>query len=199
MHSPNLFHRSRRAWTLLEIMIVVVIIALLCLGAWRAYSIYRDRGEFAACKIRIANFGKGLQSYILDQGQWPQEDVLQQDGKAPDEDQLWDWWYKQLKPHGIGPDDWYCPTDIAIRDKERKMEEEKGDSSRSKYENRNPSYIPAKFGQGPAAPYEVANHPWAIERTGHRQGMNKVMPNGSVQTEFNFKSLPKNARGEGQK
>jgi hypothetical protein len=157
--------------------------------------VYVQRGEFAACTGRIANFGKALQAYVSDNGQWPQEDVLNQDGKQPDEDVLWDWWFKQLKgtkgnSGGLSEDDWFCPSDLAMRKKEEKMDEEQGKSeSGFKPAIKTPSYIPMKFGPGPYAPFDVPNFPWAIERFGHPQGMHKVMPNGTVQVEFNFKTL----------
>ena len=192
---PSTFRRG--AFTLVELMVVVVIVALLLAGTWQLYSVYRERGEFGACQKKIANFGKALQAYVSDKGQWPQEDVLSKDGKKPDEDVLWDWWFKELKgtkgaSGGLSEDDWFCPSDIALRKKEEKMDEEQGKSETGfKPAIQNPSYIPMKFGPGPYAPLDVANFPWAIERFGHRQGMNKVMPNGTVQVEFNFKALKK--------
>lgn len=189
----------RRGFTLLELSIVVTIVVLLCLMAFRAYSIYVKKGESGACVQKIANFGKALQGYVTDNNQWPQEDVLVgPNGGTPDEDELWDWWFKQLKPHGLSEDDWYCPADLAMRKKEREVDEKEGKSD-SKHAIKNPSYIPAKFGPGPYAPYEVPNHPWAIEARGHYDGMNKVMPNGTVQKELNFKAMNRVPAGGAKK
>lgn len=182
----------RRAFTLLEILIVVVIVSLLCLMAYRGYSVYIQRGEFAACKIKIANVGTALRGYLTDNKTWPQDSVLSADGKKPDEDVLFDWWFQILKPHGLSEDDWYCPSDMANRKKEEKMDEEENKSETGfKPAIKTPSYIPMKFEPGPFAPYDVPNFPWVIERFGHPQGMHKLMPNGSVQVEFNFKALKK--------
>jgi len=197
MRPAKLFSPFRRAFSLLEILIVVVIVALLCIMAYRGYSVYVEKGRFAACSIKIANFGKALQGYVTEHNGWPQEDVLNDaDGKPPKEDVLWDWWFHQLKDQGLSEDDWYCPSDIEARKKEAKMEEEQGKGSDSKYAIKTPSYIPMKFGPGPYAPFDVAKFPWAIERFGHPDGMHKVMPNGTVEVEFNFKSIPRSAGGK---
>jgi type II secretory pathway pseudopilin PulG len=190
----------RRAWSLVEMMIVLVIVILLCLMAYRGYSVYVKRGEAGACVQRIANFGKGLQAYLSEHGQWPQEDVLKKggDGKPPEEDVLWDWWFKQLKDQGISEDDWYCPSDLSARKEEEKRDQEENKNETGfKPAIKDPSYIPSKFDPGPYAPLEDANFPWAIERTGHYDGMRKVMPNGTVQIEFNFKAIKNRSPGGG--
>jgi hypothetical protein len=154
----------------------------------------------------MRNFGVALANYLSDKGTWPQEDVLNDpEGRPPPEDKLWDWWYKELKPdgkgggYGITHDDWFCPTDLRLKRLEKKADEANGDNeSGIKSELENPSYIPAKFDYGPYKPLET-KQPWMIERVGHEsEGMNKVMPDGTIQKEFNFKAI-REMRGGGKK
>ena len=198
--------RLRRGFTLLELMLVLALIAVLILLAFQGYGIYVQKGEEGACKGKLVQWGVALNSYIVDRGTWPNEEVLyDKDGKPPDEDVLWDWWYKEMKGdgkdrsgYGITLNDWFCPTDLRKKKEEEKADKESGEPE-SKYELKNPSYIPAKFGFGPYKPFEFPNQPWVIERAGHDEGMNKLMPDGRVQKEYNFKPLSKMRPGAGSK
>ena len=186
-----------RGMTLIELMLVLVIVATLALLAYQSYGRYVRKAEAAACVGKLVNFGTGLRNYVTDKQEWPQEDVLNDsNGKPPDEDTLWDWWYRKLKPYNIGHDDWYCPTDLKQMEREKK-EAKPAEEEESKAELQNPSYIPSKFGPGFYAPHEYPNQPWVVERTGHAEGMNKLMPDGRVEREFNFKALRGNGGGGG--
>ncbi len=189
--------RSRRGFTLLELMLVLVLIAVLILLVFQGYGIYVRKGEEAACKGKLVNWGVALSNYISEKGTWPNEEVLyDKEGKPPEEDVLWDWWYlemkgdpKQNKPGwGISLDDWFCPTDLRKRKDEDKADKDSGEPE-SKHELKNPTYIPAKFSFGPYKPFEHPNQPWVVERAGHDEGMNKLMPDGRVQKEYNFKAI----------
>ena len=172
--------RRSRGFTLLELMLVIAIIAVLTLLSWLGYGRYVKRGESAACVTKMVNFGAALHTYVTDKQTWPQEDVLNgAGGRAPDEDVLWDWWYEQMKEYGVNHDDWYCPTDLRLREQEEKADEADGKSD-SGGKLKNPSYIPAKFDFGFYKPFDAPNQPWLVERIGHDDGMNKLMPNGTV-------------------
>lgn len=105
--------------------------------------------------------------------------------KAPNQDALWDEWAKLLAKQGLEPNDWYCPSDLAKRKKEKKQDDEAG---AGRILN-DPSYQPAQFGPGPYEPYETSGQPWVIETYGHYDGSNMVMPDGSTRKEYNFKAV----------
>ena len=201
----SLTPRPRRGFTLLELLLVLALIAVLMLLAFQGYGVYIKKGEDGACKIKLRNWGVALNNYIVDKGTWPNEEVLYDaNGKPPDEDVMWDWWYKEMggdgkdKPgYGISHDEWYCPTDLRKRAQEKKADEESGEKDTAVLKN--PSYIPAKFSFGPYKPFEYANQPWIIERAGHDEGMNKLMPDGTVQKEYNFKAIGNMRPGGGSK
>jgi len=190
MQPPPILPLSRpRGFTLLELMIVIALIAVLSLLTWQGYGVYVRKAENAACVKKMVNFGIALNTYVSDKGTWPQEDVLNgPNNKPPDEDVLWDWWYEEMVKYGVDHDNWYCPTEMRLREREKKADaaEGKNDSGR-KLEN--PSYQPAKFGFGLYPPFEHANQPWLVETIGHDDGINKLMPDGRVQKEFNFKAI----------
>ena len=185
----------RRAFTLLELMLVLALVAVLMLLAYQGYGVYAKKGESVACTKNMVNMGVALANYVSDKQEWPQESVLNDpNGKPPEEDALWNWWYEQMKEYGMGREDWYCPADLRTKKKEQAADKESGKEEGGTGALKDPTYIPGQFGPGQYAPYNNPNQPWAIERWAHPEGMNKLMPNGTVQKEFNFKAL-KDMRG----
>ena len=191
--------RPRRGFTLLELMLVLVLVAVLILLVFQGYGTYVKKAEEVACRGKLVNWGVALNNYISDKDTWPNEEVLyDKEGKPPEEDVLWDWWYAEMKPWGISLDDWFCPTDLRKRKEEDKADKDSGEPE-SKHELKNPTYIPAKFSFGPHKPFDHPNQPWVVERAGHDEGMNKLMPDGHVQKEYNFKAIGNIRPGKGSK
>jgi prepilin-type N-terminal cleavage/methylation domain-containing protein len=201
MKPPPFAVLRRRAFTLIEIMLVMALVSALSLLTWKAYGRYVAKAESVACTKKMVNFGAALTNYVTEKQTWPQEDVLNgPNNEPPDADVLWDWWYKQMKEYGIGHDDWFCPTDLKLREREKKADEAEGaDGDAFKGELKDPSYIPAKFDHGFYKPFESPSQPWLVERVGHPDGMNKLLPDGRVQKEFQFKALKGGTGGGGGK
>lgn len=185
----------RRGYTLLELMLVIALVAALAMMAWLGYLKYMHKGESVACAKKMMNMGAALTTYVSDKQEWPQEDILNDaNGKPPEEDRLWSWWFEQLKDYGIGREDWFCPSDLRAKAKEKASEAAGEKDEPGTGALKDPTYIPGKFGPGFYAPYNFPNQPWVTERWSHDDGMNKLMPNGTIQKEFNFKAL-KETRG----
>jgi prepilin-type N-terminal cleavage/methylation domain-containing protein len=187
--------RRRPGFTLLELMLSIALVAALTLMAWRGYGIYVQRADSAACIGKMRNFHAALLNYVTEKQTWPDESILEKDGRKPTENQLWDWWYTTMKDYGVGEEDWYCPADLRKRaknPKDAKPGEDDADELGFKPTLKDQSYIPAKFSYGPTKPYEY-NQPWLTERQDFHngEGMNKVMFNGSVRKEFSLENLKK--------
>jgi prepilin-type N-terminal cleavage/methylation domain-containing protein len=187
--------RSRRGFTLLELMLVIALIAVLVMMSWRGYGVYVKKADSVACTVKMRNMGVALQSYLVDKQTWPQEDVLNDaNGNPPPADKLWDWWYKELKQFGVYRDDWYCPAEMRKKPKDSKSDDEE-DATGFKPEIKDPSYITAKFSYGTVSA-TAHFQPWITESADwHGTGMNKLMPDLSIQKEFSFEAIKQMRQG----
>lgn len=195
--------RRRRGFTLLELMLTIALVAALVLMAWRGYGIYVQRADAATCVVKMRTFHAALANYVSSNQTWPDETVLERDGRKPTENQLWDWWYTTMKPYGVDEEAWYCPGDLRKRarnQKDAKPGEDDADEFGFKPTLKDQSYIPAKFSYGPVKPYEY-NQPWLTERQDFHggEGMNKVGFDGKVTKTFNLESLRKMRQNSGLK
>jgi hypothetical protein len=173
-------------------MLVIALIAVLVMMSWRGYGVYVKKADSVACATKMRNFGVALKNHMIDRQTWPQEDVLADaNGNPPPQNRLWDWWCKEMKQFGVSRDDWYCPSELRKNPNKTKMEDEDDGESEAgfKPEIKDPSYIPSKFGFGTVKPYQ-SNQPWVIESADwHGTGMNKLMPDLSIQKEFSFEAI----------
>ncbi len=198
-----LLSTRRSAFTLLELMLTIALVAALALMAWRGWGIYVQRADAAACVMKMKGFHTALAGYVSEHQTWPDESVLEVGGKKPTENQLWEWWYKEMKTYGMGEEEWYCPADLRTRArnmKDAKPGEDDADETGTKPVLKEPSYIPSKFSYGPVKPFEY-NQPWVTERQDFHggEGMNKVMFDGSVTKSFSLDAIKKMRQGGGAK
>lgn len=180
--------RSRRAITLIEIMLVIVIVMLLSLVALVSYSRWIKRADSLACMQRLRNLGAALNNYIVDKHEWPQEPGADDDESDVSEDQLWEWWMQTMKPYGMDRNSWFCPAELRMERKQKgERQEEMGITAGLK----DPSYIPDQIPAGEYEPFRYPNQPWAVERSDfHGDGQSKLMPGGErIEKEVNFGAM----------
>lgn len=67
----NLFSRRMRAFTLVEIMVVVVIIGLLAAAGIPAFRRVTLRSKVTALENDLRQFSGAIQAYTLQNGRWP--------------------------------------------------------------------------------------------------------------------------------
>jgi prepilin-type N-terminal cleavage/methylation domain-containing protein len=166
--SPFRRHRHPAAFTLLEVLAAVIVLAILVALIFPNYSHYFRRAQEARCAANLRALNIGLRGYLHDhQSVWPQ-------GPSLIEEKAWEtFWLATLEPYGITPRDWQCPT---VRSA----------FSRSDIPpDRHPKihYIPTMFTAEPDIANRWSNQPWLIERSdAHGQGPLICFPDGSVKS-----------------
>jgi prepilin-type N-terminal cleavage/methylation domain-containing protein len=163
---------NKKAFTLIEVMVTVAIIAILCAFSVNAYAKFIKQAEGAKCVGRMKNIHTALAAYVGINHGWPQppEKTLEN----ADEGDVAKWWATTMKEYGVPYKDWLCPTD----DRQRKGGDQK---ERDEYEW---TYIPTHFDEGEDTPWKW-HQPWLIERGDfHGKGMHVIFPDGVVQPYF---------------
>ena len=157
---------SRRAFTILEVLAAVFILAILAALLLPNAATFTDRARETQCMANMRSIHLGLTSYLSDHGRiWPQ-------GPSPAIEAPWsEFWLKTLEPYHVRAETWRCPGITAMIKKE--------DSSSSA----NPPlhYLPTMFDDQPGTAYRWATQPWLIERVNaHGRGVLICFPDGSV-------------------
>lgn len=166
---------NNRAFTLVEIMVTLAIVAVLAGVAMAGYSKWIRHAENAKCLTHMKGIGAALGTYTVDHEGWPQ---MPEDLGDKEEEEEWKWWIKTMEPYGITQATWLCPTE----DKERRRYARKSGEKRDDYEG---TYIPTDFDDGRDTPYKW-NQPWLIERGNwHGKGQNVLLPDGSIRPFLN--------------
>lgn len=162
-------HRRTRqgAFTFLELVAVVAIIAILCLCVARAVGSATDRANVVRCVANLRNLHIALNHDVIEQGQWPQCPI------EPGEDGYDDWWIKELHKYGPSEPSWVCPT-LAKQD----SIEKKTDLAVRRMKIH---YVPTQFDDNPATPRKWARQPWLVEiADAHGEGNLMVFPDGAI-------------------
>lgn len=161
--------RSRRAFTLFEILTVVFIVAILAVMALPLVENIRQRAQVAACGTNLKGLYLGTNGYIQDHNVWPQ--INAPDARQGHDDAYVKAWMNALAPYGVTPITWVCPELHRLR----------GRPDLSVPENRSVDYLAATFDAQPRKPYQYSNMPWFVETTNaHGGGQLIIFSNGSV-------------------
>src|SRR5688572_15122859 len=94
-----------RGVTMMELMTVIVIIAILGVLIMPMVGLIRQRVEVTGCTSNIKGLHVAAANYVTDAHHWPQIDT-RQIGKPSYATA----WYEALRPYGIGPINWVCPS-----------------------------------------------------------------------------------------
>ena len=105
----------RRAFTLIEIMIVVVIIGLLAGLVGPKLVKKLVQGQKGAAKAQVHLFGNALKDYFMDMGEYP--DSIKALLENPGGDKKWDGPY--LDPARIPDDPWGEPYEYSLGEKKQ--------------------------------------------------------------------------------
>ena len=169
MRSPLSPPRTAAAVTLLELVTVVLIVAVLAVMAAPVVARLRDRARVAACATNLKNLYVGANGYVQEHDGWPQ--IPAPNAQQGHDDRYVTAWQNALRPYGVTPRTWVCPT----------LHELRGGPDLSRPENLCVDYLATPFDARPRRPYEHANMPWFVETTNaHGGGQLIIFSNGSV-------------------
>lgn len=157
--------KSTRGFTILELLIVVVIIAILATLLFPVARQVQTSAERARCMANLRSLHVSLSGYIQDKGQWPQAPL-----DAPEEEYQ-EWWMNALKDYGATPRVWLCPTIL------REMDEHDVEERPMIH------YTPTPFDAHRITPYRWSTQPWLAEMGGlHPGGHLFIFPDGSIRS-----------------
>ena len=163
--------KSHRGFTLVEVLLVIVIIALLITISQPIYSYLRGKASQAVCMANLKLIGLGLNIYMQDHEMvWPQ---MPTEPFARDEDES-AWWEATLKPYGVDRKHWKCPTD---------QDSLKNSGKEANNDEFVSSYLVTQFDEFPNTAFRWSEQPWVMEAGaphGTKNGTNLLMADGSI-------------------
>jgi prepilin-type N-terminal cleavage/methylation domain-containing protein len=165
---------ARSGFTLLELLTVLVVIGVLAVLAIGVFDQIQARSERVNCTSNIRNLYVGFQSYILQQGHWPQNPH-----KLGDEG--YDgWWIDEMQKIGIPEKGWHCPTHVRMSKAAASGASENQNDPKAK-KRREVHYMPTRFDSNQATPRRWPTQPWLVEVGNfHGDGALVVFPDGTV-------------------
>jgi len=175
--------RLRRAFTLIELMLVITIVAILVALSLVSYSHFRAKAETVDTINKLKGMHAALSLYIVDKQTWPQEPS--DDEVEVNDDVLWEWWKDEMKPYGIGEQDWYSTAHLRVLNRQLKESGSKAvnlNEMGKEEELKFPSIIPGNFDPGPTEPFRYEGQPWVSETGEYHgdEGIYTIMPSSAI-------------------
>lgn len=159
----------RRAFTIIELLVAIVIIVILAAIIFKGVPFLRDRAEGVKCGQNMKSLQTSLATYLQDNGHWPQEP--KELWMANDSNAYEDWWIQEMKPYGATDKVWQCPTIV------RRITSKREDGRPKMH------YTPTMFDANPFTPYKWSTQPWLIEIGNmHGAGALVCFPDGSIKS-----------------
>jgi prepilin-type N-terminal cleavage/methylation domain-containing protein len=159
---------AERGFTLLEVFVVVVIIGILATLLIPVFSKIRARAQRVQCMANLRSLYIAAESYIQQNGSWPQIPMSDSDSAENDYANAW---ITALTPFGPTQQTWICPT----------IQELLQNPDLSKLENVRVDYFATSFDDKPLTPHQWPKQPWFAE-TGdvHGNGNLIIFTDGSI-------------------
>ncbi|MEY2439215.1 MAG: hypothetical protein QOI34_600 [Verrucomicrobiota bacterium] len=161
--------KSRSAFTIPELLVVIVIVGILAALLLSVASRMRERAQRVQCTANLRNLYVATESYLQQNGGWPQIRMNDESDSA-DQDYA-SGWIAALRPFGPTQQTWICPT----------IQQEMGNPDLSKPENIRVDYVAMAFDDKPTTPHQWPRQPWFIE-TGNEHGNGSliIFTDGSI-------------------
>lgn len=162
--------KRTRAFTILEVLVVVVIIAIIASMLLPVYSSFVARMEESRCLANLRNLYVAASGYLQANESWPQIPVT----LMTDEPKTYARsWVAALAPFGAPHSTWICPS----------LQHLSGISMEAleKDEHYRIDFFATPFDDNPVSPRQAPTHPWFIEKAGlHSRGNLLILANGNT-------------------
>lgn len=148
--------RAVAAFSLLETLIAIVIVAILATMLIPVYAGMRERAQRIQCLANLHGLYIATNIYVQRNGSWPQITPTGGDIMGGD---FANAWIDTLTPFGPTRKTWICPT----------IQELLHNPDYSQPQNARIDYMPMSFDDNPLTPHKWPRQPWFIE-TGNVHG-----------------------------
>lgn len=160
--------KKTAAFTVIELMTVVMIIAILSVLATQGYMVLQQKARRASCVNNLKSLFAAANSYVADNKSWPQ--VSTANGADSTYSQAW---ITAFKPYQLSQINWICPSiQSALLNPDLSLPE-----------NVRIDYTPMPFDANPASPYRYSTQPWFAEKAAcHGDGNLLIFASGQVKS-----------------
>ena len=159
---------SNIGFTLLELLVVLVIVGILVTLSIPVISGVRARAQRAQCAANLRSLYVATESFIQQNGSWPQISVSDSDSG---EQEYAAAWIATLKPFGPTQQTWICPT----------IQNLLQNPDLSRPENMRVDYVATTFDDKPTTPHQWPRQPWFAEGGDvHGNGNLIIFTDGSI-------------------
>ncbi len=160
---------AARAFTLLELLVVIGIIAILGGLIVMVIGSLRARAQRSQCMANLRSLHVAANLYVQENNQWPQINVVANIEKT--ESEFAELWIAALQPFGAERKTWICPSlQNALNNRDYRNPE-----------NARIDYYSTAFDDKPTTPNEWPGQPWFAERAGlHGKGVLIIFADGRI-------------------
>ena len=161
--------RKGSGFSVLELFIVIVIMAILATLLIPVFSHMRARGQRVQCMANLRNLYAAAELYVQQNGSWPQIPTVDDSDAA---EQLYAKnWINALSPFGPTQKTWVCPTIQSLLQ----------NPDLAKPENVRVDYVATAFDDKPTTPHQWPRQPWFAEVGDvHGNGNLLIFTDGSI-------------------
>ena len=159
--------QPRGAFTLVELLVVMVIVGILIVLTFPNITALRNKAEGVVCMGRLRGLWTAFSTTLSDGNPWPQLPTNITVGTQSEQQ----WWLDYSSNNlNLTSNDWQCPTVV------RNQRSQTNTQQISLI-----SYLPTLFDSKPLSPKNWPRMPWFTEiQGGHGSGILSVRADGSV-------------------
>lgn len=148
----------------------MIIIALLVTMVVPLMAHLKSRAERASCVSNLRGLHAAASACVDTKEEWPQIATTLITSDAPEYARQWN---AALKPFGVAPTNWICPT----------VQRGLGNPDINSKDGARVDYLATPFGRGPILPRKYPTQPWFVERGDvHGDGNLVVLATGTVKS-----------------